>query len=89
MLLARRIFQQAPDHKLGTLVAYMNIPFEGVFHRALYDSEMTAKLRLGMLESIKQQYALSSIDFRHMQKLARTPRHSVDRFWESAAKSSE
>ena len=44
MLTARRICQQAPDHKLGTLVDFMNIPIEGVFHRALYDSEMTAKL---------------------------------------------
>jgi DNA polymerase III subunit epsilon len=84
MLTARRIYQQAPDHKLGTLVEYMNIPVEGVFHRALYDSEMTAKLWLAMLNDIQQQYVLSAIDFRLMQKLAKTPKHAVDSFWESA-----
>ena len=84
MLAARRICQQAPDHKLGTLVEYMNIPAEGVFHRALYDSQMTAKLWLAMLENVRQQYVLSEIDFRLMQKLAKTPKHAVDSFWKSA-----
>lgn len=85
MLAARRIYQQAPNHQLGTLVSYMNIPAEGVFHRALYDSEMTAKLWLCMLDRIKKTYALSSVDFRLMQKLVKTPRHAVDSFWESAS----
>jgi DNA polymerase III subunit epsilon len=84
MLAARRMYQQAPDHKLGTLVSYMNIPVEGVFHRALYDSEMTAKLWLAMLDDVRRQYVLSVIDFRHMQKLAKTPKNAVDRFWRAA-----
>ncbi|MFT4825468.1 MAG: DNA polymerase-3 subunit epsilon [Halioglobus sp.] len=84
MLAARRVFQQAPDHKLGTLVDYMNIPVEGVFHRALYDSEMTAKLWLAMLDDIRARYALSEIDFKLMQRLAKTPKHAVDNFWRSA-----
>lgn len=84
MLAARRIFQQAPDHKLGTLVEYMNVPVEGVFHRALYDSEMTANLWLAMLENVRQQYVLSVIDFSLMQKLAKTPKHAVDSFWKAA-----
>lgn len=85
MLAARRIYQQAPDHKLGTLVDYMNIPVEGVFHRALYDSEMTAKLWLAMLADVQQEYVLSTIDFRHMQKMAKTPKHAVEKYWLSAA----
>lgn len=84
MLAARRVFQQAPDHKLGTLIDYMNIPVEGAFHRALYDSEMTAKLWLAMLDDIRARYALSEIDFKLMQRLAKTPKHAVDNFWRSA-----
>ena len=84
MLAARRIYQQAPDHKLGTLVEYMNIPVEGVFHRALYDSQMTAKLWLAMLDRVRQQYVLPEIDFRLMQKVAKTPKHAVDSFWMAA-----
>ena len=62
----------------------MNIPVDGVFHRALYDSEMTAKLWLAMLDDVRQRYVLSAIDFRLMQKLAKTPKHSVDGFWKAA-----
>jgi DNA polymerase-3 subunit epsilon len=77
MLVARRICQQAPNHQLGTLVAHMNIPVEGTFHRALFDSEMTTKLWLAMLDSIGQQYQLSAIPFELMQKLTKTPKHGV------------
>ena len=84
MLAARRIYQQAPDHKLGTLVEFMNIPVEGVFHRALYDSEMTAKLWLAMLDDVCERYVLSAIDFGLMQKLGKTPKHAVDNFWKAA-----
>ena len=78
MLTARRIFQQAPDPQLGSLIEFMNIPVAGVFHRALYDSEMTAKLWLAMLNNVRQRYVLSAIDFGLMQKLAKTPTHAVD-----------
>ena len=84
MLSARRIFQQAPDHKLGTLVDFMNIPVEGAFHRALYDSEMTAKLWLAMLDNVQQKYVLPTIEFSLMQKLGKVPKQAVDRFWEAA-----
>ena len=77
MLAARRLCQHSPNHQLGSLVAYLNIPMDGVLHRALYDSEMTAKLWLVMLNSIKEQYGLSIIPFKLMQKLTKTPRHAV------------
>jgi DNA polymerase-3 subunit epsilon len=86
MLAARRIYQDAPNHQLGTLVRHMCIPIEGSFHRALYDSEMTAKLWLAMLESIRQQFARSAIDFRLIQKLGKIPKHSVRKFLEESAR---
>ena len=33
LLLSRRLFPDAPDHKLGTLVQYRSLPNDGVFHR--------------------------------------------------------
>ena len=77
MLAARRLYQQAPNHQLGTLVDYMDIPVEGAFHRALFDSEMTAKLWLAMLDTIMGQYQLPEIPFKLMQKLCRTPKQAV------------
>ena len=80
MLMARRIYQDAPNHKLGTLVKYANIPSDGAFHRALYDSEMTTKLWLAMLNDISQQYDIESIPFRLTQKLTKTPKNGVCHF---------
>lgn len=80
MLIARRIYQAAPNHKLGTLVKYNNLPNDGTFHRALADSQMTAHLWLGMLDDIKQKHAFSSVPFRVMKKLSRTNKASIDRF---------
>jgi DNA polymerase-3 subunit epsilon len=59
MLVARRLYQDAPNHKLGSLVHFKKIPTDGVFHRALADSELTAKLWLMMLEDIRNHLSLS------------------------------
>jgi len=80
MLLARRLYQDATNHKLSTLVRYAKIPSDGAFHRALYDSEMTAKLWLSMLEHINSHYGLSSIPFTLTQKLSKTPKHRVSEY---------
>ena len=83
MLAARRVYQNAPNHKLGGLVDYLNIPSDGVFHRALYDSQMTAKLWLAMLDSIKKQQSIGAISFELLQKLTKIPKKSVDTFLNS------
>jgi len=83
MLAARRIFQDAPNHQLGTLVRHVSIPVEGTFHRALYDSEMTAKLWLAMLESIRSRHAVPAIDFLLMQKLSKVPKSAVTNFFKN------
>lgn len=79
MLLARRIYQDAPNHKLGTLVAYRDIKNDGIFHRALADAQMTAQLWLAMLEDMGNQYQCWDIPFTFIQKLSKTPKKSVDK----------
>ena len=78
LLLARRVFQHAPNHKLGTLINYKNIPSDGQFHRALYDSEMTAKLWLTLLEELSDRVGVQTIPFTLVQKICKTPKKSVD-----------
>ncbi len=80
MLMSRRIYQNAPNHKLGTLVKYANIPSDGAYHRALYDSEMTTKLWLAMLDNISEQVEIESIPFTLTQKLTKTPKQDVRKF---------
>jgi len=80
LLLARRLYQQAPNHKLGTLVQFKDILASGNFHRALFDAQMTAKLWLAMLEDISIQSGLSEVPFTLIQKLSKTPKQQVSTF---------
>ena len=82
MLAARRVYQDLPNHRLGTLVEYRNISNDGVFHRALADAEMTAQLWLGMLAAIEDEYGFDGISVELMQKLTRTPKKKVGKFLE-------
>lgn len=61
MLVARRVYPYAPNHKLGTLVEYTGIPVAGRYHRALADAEMTASLVLKMQQDLMRQFGLSSV----------------------------
>jgi DNA polymerase-3 subunit epsilon len=85
MLIARRIYPDAPNHKLGTLVSYKNLPNDGSFHRALADSQMTAHLWLAMIDEIKNSYAFDYVPFNVMQQLSRITKASVLPFLESEA----
>lgn len=79
LLLARRLYQDAPNHKLGTLINYKNIAVDGRFHRALFDAEMTAELWLIMLNDIGKRYGIASIPFGFIKRLAKAPKGQVDK----------
>lgn len=86
MLLARRLYQNAPNHKLGGLVEYKNISHDGVFHRALADSEMTAKLWLQMLDDLKAEHHVSHPDFKLMRKITKTAKAALPQMLKRSVK---
>ncbi|AAM72464.1 MAG TPA: hypothetical protein DEB17_07905 [Chlorobaculum sp.] len=59
LLLSRRIYQEAPNHKLQMLVSYAALPQTGRFHRAQADAEMTAFLWMSMIERIRRHNMVS------------------------------
>lgn len=83
LLLSRRIFQDSYNHKLGELVRFCNIKSDGDFHRALYDSEMTAKVWMAMLEHMEERYKIFDVSFELVKKLIRTPKKNVNRLLSS------
>jgi len=86
MLASRRLYPNAPNHKLGTLVDFHRLPTDGTFHRALADAEMTAHLWLKMLIDLEDNYELQHIPFSLMQDIAKIPKANVDHFikgWKS------
>ena len=44
VMLSRRLYPDAPSHKLGALVDWFGLPRTGAAHRALADAEMAAEL---------------------------------------------
>jgi DNA polymerase-3 subunit epsilon len=85
LLVSRRIYPDALNHQLGTLVKHCNIESTGDYHRALYDSEMTAKLWVSILEDIQTRHSLPCIPFEAIQKLTKTPKKKVETFLEKLA----
>lgn len=80
MLVSRRIYPDAPNHKLGTLVQYKGLPNDGTFHRALADAQMTTHLWLGMIDDIVEQHSFPKVPFPVMQGLSRVSKVSAPAF---------
>lgn len=75
--LARRLYPDAPNHKLGTLMAYARLPVAGRAHRALADAEMTAHLLLHMETELKTRYRLPEVDHALLCLIQRTVRSAL------------
>lgn len=71
LLVSRRVYQDAPNHKLQTLVSHVGIEQTGKFHRALADAEMTTQLWLSMIGRIRQHYGIEEISFEQMRDLSK------------------
>jgi len=80
MLAARRLFPEAPNHKLATLVRHCGICTDGTFHRALADAEMTGQLWIAMTNLLQNRYGLHEVPFALMQALTRIARAKADRY---------
>ncbi|MBV8504182.1 MAG: 3'-5' exonuclease [Paucibacter sp.] len=77
VLLARRIYPEAPNCKLGTLAAFFELPQAGRAHRALADATVTAHLLLRMQRDLERRYANElgdcPVDHALLSRLQRAP----------------
>ena len=80
MLVSRRLYQDAPNHKLETLVRFKRLKTDGVHHRALADAEMTAHLWMRMIDDIKTIFGRIAVPFGLMQQLGKIPKRKVAEF---------
>ena len=85
MLAARRVFPEAPNHKLGTLVEFLDLQTEGRFHRALADARMTAALWIRLGERLRELYGFSRVPFKLLQRLGQIPLERSGAFLERKA----
>ncbi len=85
MLASRRIYPNAPNHKLGTLVRYCDIETDGTFHRALADAQMTGHLWTSMINHIKDVFGVQYVSFELMQKLTKISKAKASSFLQKNA----
>ncbi len=83
VLLSRRIFPQAPAHKLQTLVDWLGLQRDGRAHRALSDADVTAQLLIALVDALQGKHAASlgerAVDHALLAQLQRVPRERFGR----------
>ena len=77
MLLARRLLPQAPNHKLGTLNSWAQLPHTGQAHRAMADAEMAANLMLFMVAQLRERHAIRDISHGLLCRLQKVPAATI------------
>ena len=73
MKVARRVYPEAPNHRLETLVRHAGIPTAGQYHRALADAEVTALLWLRMEQKLQNDFGLPAVPLELMRRIQTSP----------------
>jgi DNA polymerase-3 subunit epsilon len=60
LLLSRRLYPQAPNHKLRSLAAFHALPSSGRAHRAMADAEVAAALLGQIRRDIGQRFGVTA-----------------------------
>ena len=77
LLLARRLYPEAPNHKLGSLAAFHGLPSSGRAHRALADAEMAAALLGCIQRDLCQRYAVAQAHHALLLRVQQAQRQAV------------
>ena len=79
VLVSRRLYPQAPNHKLGTLVDYHHLPRTGAAHRALADAEMAAALLGQIQHDLRTRHGVAKPEHAFLMLLQRCAKPAVNR----------
>ena len=77
LLLSRRLYPQAPNHKLGSLVDYHRLPRTGQAHRALADAEMAAGLLGQIQHDLRTRHGVHQPDNALLMALQRCAKSAI------------
>ena len=83
VLLSRRLYPHADNHRLGTLARLHALPSAGRAHRALADAEVTAHLLMRMQQDVRERFAepLAGASATHalLMAMQRSPKDQLQR----------
>ncbi len=77
LLLARRLYPQAPNHRLGTLADFHRLPSHGRAHRALADAETAAALLVQIQHDLRTRFDVAEPHHPLLMKVQACQRHAV------------
>jgi DNA polymerase-3 subunit epsilon len=77
MLVSRRLYPQASNHKLGSLVDYHRLPRLGAAHRALADAEMAAALVSQIQHDLRTRHGVANPNHALLMTLQRCAKAAV------------
>ena len=78
LLLARRLMPTAPNHKLGTLNTYAQLPHTGQAHRAMADAEMAANLTAHLAQELRRTHGLRDLSHELLCTLQKVPAAKIN-----------
>ena len=84
VLLSRRVYPDAPSHKLGNLIDHLGLPRTGRAHRALADAEMAAALLARMQHDLGQRYGVPWPDHALLMRLQACKSQALDKLLQPA-----
>lgn len=83
VLLSRRLYPEAPSHKLGSLGDWFGLQRDGRAHRAMSDADVTAQLLLRMQADVADRYGAClqgcEVDHGLLAHLQRAPRGQLQK----------
>jgi DNA polymerase-3 subunit epsilon len=71
--IARRVYVRASDYGLKKPATYADIPLARVFHRALADALLTARLFLALCADIRARHRMTELPLDMLRRLQRVP----------------
>lgn len=83
VLLSRRLYPEAPSHRLGTLVDHFQLPRTGQAHRALADAEMAAELLGRIQHDLRRRHGVARPDHAFLMDLQRCTRAALPGFMQT------
>jgi DNA polymerase-3 subunit epsilon len=78
LLLARRIYPEAPSHKLAALANHLHLPGAARYHRALADAQVTAHLILDIKEQLQRRYRLRQVTSGLLLSIQKQPKSNLE-----------
>jgi DNA polymerase-3 subunit epsilon len=85
MLLSRRLYPNASNHQLSTLVRLLGLPPAVRAHRAMADTEMASHLWCRIQKDVSDTYGIQVVTHTLLMRVQRTPRLKMPALLQSCA----